>query len=130
MDSSPQAKPKRRCILVCQNRSCLRAGSEAVLKAFQAQTSLPVTAVESGCSSQCSVGPNVRVMPDSISYCRVKPDDVATIVVEHLEGDRPVQALFHPRMYGYAHLSKAPSHSTSPHPEKPQAAAIVDQGQS
>lgn len=92
---------------MCQNRSCLRAGAAAVLEAFQSQTAMPVLVSESGCSSQCSVGPNVRIMPDSVSYCRVKPSDVSTIVVEHLEGDRPVQSLYHPHMYGYAHLSKA-----------------------
>ncbi|MGF1536093.1 MAG: ferredoxin [Elainellaceae cyanobacterium] len=117
MDSSLQAKPKRRCVLVCQNRSCLRAGSDHVLAAFRAQTSLPVTAMESGCVSQCSVGPNVRVMPDGTSYCRVKSDDVSIIVAEHLEGDRPVQSLFHPRMHGYAHLGQVASQTQhSPQP--------------
>ncbi len=107
--SNPSEPSNRRCILICQHRSCLRSGAAEVFDAFQAQTAPPVFVAESGCMSQCSVGPNVRIMPDGVSYCRVKPSDVATVVAEHLEGDRPVQSLFHPRMYGYAHLAAPPA---------------------
>jgi len=76
--------------------------------------------METGCMSLCSVGPNVRVMPDGISYCRLTPDNVNTVVAEHIEGDRPVPALFHPRMHGYAHLAQAKQHSDTEPPDLDQ----------
>lgn len=92
---------KRRCVLVCQNRSCQRQGAEAVLTEFKAQTrempSVFVTA--SDCTGQCSSGPTVRVTPDQTWYCRVKSEDVSQIVQQHLESDQPVQGLLHPRFH-------------------------------
>ncbi|MGB3613302.1 MAG: (2Fe-2S) ferredoxin domain-containing protein [Elainellaceae cyanobacterium] len=108
MESTPASAPiKRHCILVCQGRTCLRSGAGETITAFREQTALPVTVMEAGCMSLCSVGPNVRVMPDEVSYCRLTADNVHTVVAEHIEGDRPVPALFHPRMHGYAHLAQA-----------------------
>lgn len=87
------------CILVCQHDSCRRNGSAAVLDAFQAAE---VNAVVSGspCTGQCNIGPTVRVMPDQVWYCRVKPEDVPDIVEHHInaKGD-PVKRLLHPRFH-------------------------------
>lgn len=94
MDSS-----QTRCILVCQNRSCQRNGSESVLAAFQALELPHIFASGSDCLGQCSSGPTVQVLPDRTWYCRVKVADVATIAAEHLQGDRPVQRLLHPRFH-------------------------------
>ncbi|MGF1496324.1 MAG: ferredoxin [Elainellaceae cyanobacterium] len=91
--------PGRRCVLVCQHRSCQRNGSEAVLATFKAISVTNVFVSGSDCTGQCSSGPTVRVMPDKTWYCRVKPEDVPTIVDEHLRGDRPVKSLLHPRMH-------------------------------
>ena len=98
MDSfSPSEPSNRRCILICQHRSCLRSGAAEVFRRVSGPNRpSPVFVAESGCMSQCSVGPNVRIMPDGVSYCRIKPSDVATIVAEHLESDRPVQSLLIP----------------------------------
>lgn len=92
---------KRRCVLVCQNRSCKRNGAEAVLAAFKACTAdmASVFVAESECTGQCSSGPTVRVMPDQTWYCRVTPDDVPRITEEHLTADTPVQSLLHPRFH-------------------------------
>lgn len=92
---------KRRCILVCQNRSCQRQGSQAVLAEFKAQTrEMPsVFVAASDCTGQCSSGPTVRVTPDQTWYCRVKATDVQPIVQQHLEADQPVQSLLHPRFH-------------------------------
>ncbi|MEB3355549.1 MAG: (2Fe-2S) ferredoxin domain-containing protein [Synechococcales bacterium] len=95
----PSTPPSRRCVLVCQHRSCQRNGSEAVLAAFKATPVANVFVSGSDCTGQCSSGPTVRVMPDGTWYCRVKPEDVVTIVDEHLKGDRPVQSLLHPRLH-------------------------------
>ncbi|MBD2464980.1 (2Fe-2S) ferredoxin domain-containing protein [Oscillatoria sp. FACHB-1407] len=90
---------KRRCVLVCQARSCARSGSEDVLAAFQ-KTDLPtVFASGSECMGQCASGPTVQVMPDQVWYCRVKVEDVPLIVEQHLKADQPVEALLHPRFH-------------------------------
>ncbi|HEY9619259.1 MAG TPA: (2Fe-2S) ferredoxin domain-containing protein [Crinalium sp.] len=91
--------PKRRCVLVCQHRSCERNGSAEVLAAFRAANVTGVFISASDCMGQCASGPTVQVAPDSVWYCRVKPSDVPAIVEEHLKGDRPVEALLHPRFH-------------------------------
>ncbi|NJR65659.1 MAG: (2Fe-2S) ferredoxin domain-containing protein [Leptolyngbyaceae cyanobacterium CRU_2_3] len=91
--------PKRRCVLVCQHRSCIRNGSAEVLAAFQAAIPLGVFASGSDCLGQCAAGPTVRVMPDDFWYCRIKVSDVGAIVQQHLHSDQPVTALLHPRFH-------------------------------
>jgi (2Fe-2S) ferredoxin len=91
--------PKRRCVLVCQHRSCTRNGSAEVLEAFQAATPPGVFVSGSSCMGQCASGPTVQVAPDNIWYCRVKPSDVADIVAQHLWADQPIEALLHPRFH-------------------------------
>lgn len=90
---------KRRCVLICQNRSCARSGSAEVLAAFRANPVDGVFVAESDCMGQCSSGPTVQVNPDGTWYCRVRPADVPTIVEQHFKGDRPVEALLHPRLH-------------------------------
>lgn len=95
----PQSQPKYRCVVVCQNTSCLRNGSAEVLQAFRDAKCSGVTVNPSGCLGQCSSGPTVRVSPDEIWYCRVKPTDVPVIVEQHLKGGEPVEAKLHPRIH-------------------------------
>ncbi|MEC4805051.1 MAG: (2Fe-2S) ferredoxin domain-containing protein [Jaaginema sp. PMC 1079.18] len=89
-----------RQIFLCQNSSCRDRGAKAVLAAFR-QADLPadVTVVASGCLGQCNMGPTARVLPDETWYCRLTPDDVKTIVVEHLQQGNPVEAKLHPRIH-------------------------------
>ena len=95
----PKSQLKYRCVVVCQNTSCLRNGSAEVLQAFQAVKCPGVTINPSGCLGQCSSGPTVRVSPDEIWYCRVTLKDVPAIVEQHLKGDVPVEAKLHPRIH-------------------------------
>jgi (2Fe-2S) ferredoxin len=46
-----------------------------------------------GCLGTCGVGPSVLVYPEGIMYGGVGKDDVASIVEEHLLGDKPVERL-------------------------------------
>lgn len=87
------------CVLVCQHQSCLRNGSAAVLAAFEAEQIPGVVVQASGCQGQCNMGPTVRVVPEEIWYCRVKPIDVPIIVEQHLKGGKPVEALLNPRIH-------------------------------
>lgn len=87
--------------MVCQYRSCERNHSPEVLAALRAIAPKGVLISSSGCLGQCASGPTVQVMPDETWYCRVRPDDAAEIVDQHLKGDRPVQRLLHPRFHPY-----------------------------
>ncbi|WP_263970849.1 (2Fe-2S) ferredoxin domain-containing protein [Leptolyngbya boryana] len=91
-------------VFVCQYQSCLAQGSAEVLAAFLESSDAEVSIVASGCQGQCNLGPTVRILPDEIWYCRVKPQDVETIVHSHLQEDHPVDRLLHPRFH--------PSYST------------------
>jgi (2Fe-2S) ferredoxin len=90
---------KRRLVVVCQNRSCLRSGSEEVLAALQAAAPSGTFVQATGCLGQCGAGPMVLVNPDGIWYCQVDVADVPDIVSEHFEGDRPLQRRLHPRFH-------------------------------
>lgn len=93
------SQPELPCILVCQHQSCLRNNSAAVLAAFEAEQIPGVAVQASGCQGQCNMGPTVRIVPEEIWYCRVKPIDVPIIVEQHLKGGKPVQALLNPRIH-------------------------------
>ncbi|NJL88078.1 MAG: (2Fe-2S) ferredoxin domain-containing protein [Leptolyngbyaceae cyanobacterium SM1_1_3] len=105
--SSPT--PRRRCLLICQNRSCLRNDADRVLAAFQTQTPLSIFVSPSACLGQCSSGPTVKVMPDDIWYCQVSVADVPEIIEQHLLNDQPLKRLLHPRFH--------PQHDACPQSE-------------
>lgn len=98
-DANASLPPCRRFVGVCQNRSCLRSGSDRVLAALQKHQSSSLMVAGSGCLGQCGSGPMVRVMPDNTWYCRVRPKDVPEIVTEHFQGNQPVKRLLHPRFH-------------------------------
>ncbi len=70
-----------------------------MLAAFLSQVSSDVAIVPIGCQGQCHLGATVRVMPDEVWYCRVKPQDVETIAQSHLQNDQTVDRLLHPRFH-------------------------------
>ncbi|HEY9764486.1 MAG TPA: (2Fe-2S) ferredoxin domain-containing protein [Trichocoleus sp.] len=98
-DVDPSPTPCRRFVGVCQNRSCLRSGSDKVLKALQQHQTSSLMVAASGCLGQCGSGPMVRVMPDDTWYCRVQLKDIPEIVTEHFQGNQPVKRLLHPRFH-------------------------------
>ena len=98
LGSNP-AEPIPRCVRVCQNQTCLRHGSAQVLQAFQEAEISEVLIEASGCMGQCSIGPTVKVTPDEIWYYRVQPQDVATIIEQHLKGGQPVEEKLNPRIH-------------------------------
>ena len=89
----------RRCIIVCQYRSCLENGSAEVLAAFESAEIPGVMVTGSGCQGQCSCGPTVRIVPEETWYCRVQPSDVQMIVEQHLQGEQPIEAKLNPRIH-------------------------------
>lgn len=95
---SKQAPPVKR-VLVCQNRTCRKQGADKVLAAFQARPVSGVAVVASSCLGQCGNGPMVCVLPDTIWYSQVHPDEVATVVDRHLINGQPVQTMLYSKPY-------------------------------
>ncbi len=98
--SESQLSSQKRCVLVCQNTSCLNNGSKEVLALFE-NSNLPedVTIVAAECQGQCSVGPTVRIIPEETWYCRVTATDVPIIVKQDLHGGERVNHKLHPRIH-------------------------------
>ena len=89
-----------RIILVCCGTGCLANDSMKVVEALREQIALDrrdaqVQAVikETGCNGFCENGPIVKIMPDDISYYKVKPADV-TAIIGSLGGE-PVERLLY-----------------------------------
>jgi (2Fe-2S) ferredoxin len=99
----------RHHVFVCENRRpaddprgcCAAKGSpevRALLKAELKRRGIKdVRANSSGCLDACADGPTVVVYPEGVWYGRVRPEDVAEIIDEHLVGGRPVERLLIPR---------------------------------
>jgi len=72
-----------RQVLVCQNRTCLKQGSAAVLAKFLAQTLPNVTVIPTGCLGQCGSGPVVLLLPDKVWLRHVLLKDIQAIVEQY-----------------------------------------------
>ena len=88
----------RKTVLVCCGTGCLANGSAKVAEAFRtllAGTGHQVECLvkETGCQGFCENGPMVRILPDDITYYKVKPADAAEIVVQTVEQGLPVTRL-------------------------------------
>jgi (2Fe-2S) ferredoxin len=98
-------KPSKHVFVCTQSRppghprgSCGQLGCTAVFQAFMQQFDqgkmygeFALTAA--GCLGACDQGPTVVVYPEGIMYAKVTPEDVSTIVEQHLKGGEPVEAL-------------------------------------
>ena len=85
-------------VLVCCGTGCLANGSAKVAQAFRtllAGTGHQVECLvkETGCQGFCENGPMVRILPDDITYYKVKPADAAEIVAQTVEQGQPVTRL-------------------------------------
>ena len=99
MSQAGSPSSRRWLVQICQHRSCQRNHARQVLEAFQHHQSGQILVAEGSCMGQCSSGPTVRVMPDNTWYCRVQPQDVETIVNQHLQGGKRVEHRLHPRFH-------------------------------
>lgn len=91
--------PFSRHLLICTGPRCGGERNSARIrqefrKEFVRQA-VPASVKETQCIcfGICSYGPNVIVYPDGVVYSGVKPQDVGTIVREHLVGGRVVERL-------------------------------------
>jgi (2Fe-2S) ferredoxin len=91
-----------RRVLVCQNRTCRKQGAAKVLAAFQQLSTSEVVVVASSCLGQCGSGPIVLVMPEEVWYCGIRPEEVASVTEQHLQGGKPVKAMLYRKFHGSA----------------------------
>jgi len=90
----------KRTVLVCCGTGCIANGSletaESLRKALpEAGTDACVETVlkQTGCSGLCEKGPVVRILPDDISYFKVRPKDAPAIAASI--GGKPVERLLY-----------------------------------
>jgi len=87
-------------VLVCGGAGCISSGCKAVQQALiheinKAGIDEEVKVIETGCIGTCELGPVLVVYPDGTFYQKVKPEDVHTIVEEHLVKGRIVSRLLY-----------------------------------
>jgi NADH:ubiquinone oxidoreductase subunit F (NADH-binding)/(2Fe-2S) ferredoxin/NAD-dependent dihydropyrimidine dehydrogenase PreA subunit len=85
-------------ILICTGTGCTASGAKDVLAKFDEELKAKklreeVSLVETGCHGFCEGGPLVIIYPEGSFYTRVKPEDVAEIVEEHILKGRIVSRL-------------------------------------
>ncbi len=85
-------------ILICTGTGCTASGAKDVLAKFDEELKAKklrdeVSLVETGCHGFCEAGPLVIVYPEGTFYTRVKTEDVAEIVDEHILKGRVVSRL-------------------------------------
>ena len=85
-------------VLICGGTGCTSSGSKTLQDAFNSSLEKfglteEIKMVQTGCFGLCALGPIVIVYPDGTFYSRVTPEDVDTIVEEHLLKGRIVDRL-------------------------------------
>lgn len=104
-EEAARAKANHKRIQLCAGAGCIASGSLNVKGALEKELHLrgieaKVAIVETGCLGPCSGGP--ALMIDDVFYEKVKPQDAAEIVAEHLIRNRPVHRLTFKRADGRA----------------------------
>lgn len=97
-----EAERYRAHIFLCKGLTCEAGGAAELRHLFEEELSRhnllqDVEIVETGCQGLCEMGPVVQIKPLEAFYCRVKPEDVAEIVAEHIAGGKPVERLLYSR---------------------------------
>jgi (2Fe-2S) ferredoxin len=86
---------ERRCRLyLCAAIHCSAAGRAAVHRALVQQIAAAglddaVELRDSGCQNRCEDAPNLTAWPGPIRYRRLRPADVARLVIDQLRGGEP-----------------------------------------
>lgn len=91
-----------RKILICCGTGCRANGSMAVVEAMQKEASQTGAGVSieaevktTGCNGFCENGPIVKVIPDNITYYKVKPSDAKEIIQKTILEGTAVERLLY-----------------------------------
>ncbi|HBK52967.1 MAG TPA: NADH-quinone oxidoreductase subunit F, partial [Syntrophomonas wolfei] len=88
-------------LLVCCGTGCVANGAREVYQALKdnltsddkAVLAATTSARATGCHGLCAQGPFVRILPEDITYCRVKAADIPEIVEKTLKQGEVVKRL-------------------------------------
>jgi len=85
-------------LLVCYGASCISSNCKSIHqklieKLDEYKITDKVKIKLTGCIGTCAVGPTLTVEPDGVFYCNLSPEDIDTIVREHLVGKKIVEEL-------------------------------------
>ena len=92
-------------VFVCNNerknnerRSCGEQHGLELVAAFKKQLNykklpLQIRAQKCGCLGICDFGPTVAIYPEGTFYVNVQLNDVAEIIEQHIEQNKPVERL-------------------------------------
>ena len=95
---SSQADSSRR-IVVCRGRSCRKYDAAKVYSNFEQNLPPGTELISVPCLGQCGSGAMVLVEPDEIWYSQVQPQEVATVIEQHIIGQSPVTAMLYPKFH-------------------------------
>ncbi|WP_088228356.1 NADH-quinone oxidoreductase subunit NuoF [Desulfosporosinus sp. FKB] len=89
-----------RHILVCGGPGCHSSGSPRIAEVLEEELDRAgladqIKVFEPGCFGFCEKGPMIQIHPDNVTYCEVSPEDVSTIVQEHLLEGKQVERLLY-----------------------------------
>jgi (2Fe-2S) ferredoxin len=86
-------------LLLCGGTGCRAIRSEAVRDMLEEELKkrgiTDVAITFTGCNEFCANGPTLVVEPDGVFYQKVKPEDAAVIVEEHVVHRQPVERIMY-----------------------------------
>ncbi|MBM3475646.1 MAG: NADH-quinone oxidoreductase subunit NuoF [Armatimonadetes bacterium] len=87
-------------VLLCAGAGCVSSGCHAVAEAMETRIGelgldREIKVVRTGCMGSCDLGPVAVVYPEGVFYQKLKAEDGALIVEEHLLKGRPVERLMY-----------------------------------
>ena len=99
-DKKTKSKNYSKKIFICQGTGCMSSKSEEIRKRFETEIVKAglqdkVQVSFTGCHGFCAQGPLVFIKPEGTLYCKVKIENVDTIVESHIKNNSPVEDLFY-----------------------------------
>ncbi|MGL5834994.1 MAG: (2Fe-2S) ferredoxin domain-containing protein [Waterburya sp.] len=82
-------------VVVCRGRSCRKYQAEAVWDNFDQNLPPEVELMSVPCLGQCGNGSMVVIEPEQTWYSQVHPDEVETVIKQHIIGKAPVKAMLY-----------------------------------
>lgn len=87
-------------IMVCGGTGCVSAQAEEIIDSLKAELKThgydnEIKVVKTGCFGFCGQGPIIKIHPENVFYVKVKPEDAAEIVAEHIVKGRRIERLLY-----------------------------------
>ena len=86
-------------IIACRGRSCRKYQAEKVFNNLKQNLPPNVELISVPCLGQCGNGSMILIEPEQIWYWQVHPDEVATMIEQHIIGKSPVKAMLYPKFH-------------------------------